>query len=304
MNLPVLMSVLVGFLLVVAVVRDVLHELFHPAGTGTLSRRARQVIWAGFHRYARGQPRRLRMAGPSALVAIIALWSVLATVGWALIYLPFLPTHFRYASPLVPSAEDGFGTALYVSLVALSTLGFGDVTPTSLLLRVVVTLEAFLGFLLITAGISWALSIKPVLAARRSLAATIATWRYAERCEAVQLDQLGADDVRPVLLALTQRMALMRANLLQSPETYYFVSEDADASLPAVLPYLLVRVRTLAGRADDVTIRFHATALQRGIDQLASTVGEQFLSMRGAQTDVVLAAYARDHLRTAAEAEP
>jgi hypothetical protein len=54
--------------------------------------------------------------------------------------------------------------------VTLATLGYGDIVPTSDLLRVLVPLEALVGFALLTAALSWVISVYPALSRRRSLA--------------------------------------------------------------------------------------------------------------------------------------
>lgn len=289
-------ATLAGLASICVVVRDVVHELFHPSGTGTLSRRTRRAVWGAFRRLADGRPGRLAMAGPTMLVAVIMVWTALLAFGWALVYLPHLPERFRFASPLTPAAEGGFDTALYVSLVTLSTLGFGDVTPTHPLLRVAATVEGFLGFALLTAGITWVLSIKPVLAARRALAVTIRGLVDAERSTGALLHQLDADDAGPQYLSLAVQVARVRSDLLQSPETYYFHPDSEDSSLAAMLPYLHARVRAAASVGGGAS-RFHAATLESGLDHLGRVLAQQFLEMEGAPTEEVFVAYARDHLR-------
>ena len=63
--------------------------------------------------------------------------------------------------------------SLYASLVAVATLGFGDITPTTSWLRILVPLEALIGFAVLTAGLSWVLSVYPVLHRRSSFAQTV-----------------------------------------------------------------------------------------------------------------------------------
>jgi hypothetical protein len=60
--------------------------------------------------------------------------------------------------------------ALYLSTVAMSTLGFGDIVPVDGWLRLVVPVQALVGFLLLTAAVSWVLQVYPAPARRRVLA--------------------------------------------------------------------------------------------------------------------------------------
>jgi hypothetical protein len=287
--------VLIGLATVGVVVRDVVHELFHPAGAGTLSRALRRGTWRAFRRLAEGDADRLSLAGPATLLVVIAAWTVLSAFGWALVYVSFMPQSFQYAASLTPSAHSDFGTALYVSLTALGTLGFGDVTPTTLPLRLAVTLESLQGFLILTAGISWALAIKPVLAERRALAAAIHALLAAEQETDTPMVKLPADDLRPVLLFLTEQLTLASYRLLQSPETYYFHPQPRDASLAAVLPRLLEIVPALEQRAEP-GIRLHAATLRQALDRFGDVLSEQFVDGRGG-TAAAFDSYAKDHLR-------
>lgn len=287
---------IVGLILASVVARDLLHELFHPGGAGTLSRWVRRVTWRGFHAYARGDGRRLRMAGPISLAFVVVVWAGLAVVGWALFVLPYLPAAFRYSSPLVPAMNSDLATALYISLVSLSTLGFGDITPTMFVPRIALNAEAFLGFMLLTAGISWTLSIRPVLTERRACALLVRNLRELER-DGVALERRSSDEIRPALHALARQLGRIRAHLMQSPETYYFRSADERVVLAASLPWLY---HSAGGLVGDGTggLRDSARILTHAIEDLCSLISEEFLQMESASTEEVLAGYAADHLVT------
>lgn len=285
---------IVGLVLASVVARDLLHELFHPGGAGTLSRWIRRLTWRAFHLYARGEGRRLRMAGPVALASVVAVWAGLAVVGWALFILPYLPEAFRYSSPLVPTVNADLGTALYISLVSLSTLGFGDITPTMFVPRVALNAEAFLGFMLLTAGISWTLSIRPVLTERRACTLLVRHLRELER-DGLTLERRSSDEVRPVLHSLTVQLGRIRAHLMQSPETYYFRSPDERVVLASSLPWLHRSAGRLAADANG-SLRDSARILSHAIDDLCSVIGTEFLQRDGASTEDALARYAADHL--------
>lgn len=105
---------------------------------------------------------------------MIAVWGLLLVVGWALIYWPHLPSGFLLGTGLAASEQGSFVDALYVSLVTLGTLGYGDIAPRAEWLRLAAPLQAFIGFAFLTAAISWVLSVYPVLTRRRSLAHDVA----------------------------------------------------------------------------------------------------------------------------------
>jgi Ion channel len=67
-------------------------------------------------------------AGPSRHT-VVATWAALLALGWALVFLPQLPDGFTFDHGLVPAEHSGFVDALYVSLVNLASLGYGDISP-------------------------------------------------------------------------------------------------------------------------------------------------------------------------------
>lgn len=285
-------SVAVGALLVLVVVRDVFHELFHPSGTGSLSRLVQRALW---RLSARTAGSRARLAGPIMLVGVVATWVALVTLGWALVYWPYLPDGFRFASSLDPAAHRGLRDALYVSATALTTVGFGDITPTWPALRLLATLEAALGFALLTAGISWVLSIYPVLARRRALAGRTFLLHAAREATGRRLAALDPAVAAPLLAELAAALAQARVDLVQSGITYYFGDAEAALSLPAALPLL-------AGAADDGleagrpdAVRFAAAALRESVRAYAETIRATHLRMGAATTEETLARYAADH---------
>ncbi|WP_164704693.1 potassium channel family protein [Blastococcus litoris] len=279
-------------MLLVLVLRDVFHTLFHPAGQGSLSR----LILSGTWRVARwvGGPTRLaELAGPLGVVAVIGTWGGAVVLGGALVYWPYID-QFSYSAGLNPDARADFLDALYLSLTTTSTLGFGDLVPTEGWLRVATPIQALLGFSLLTAAVTWVLQVYPALNRRRTLATRLTT-----------LDQSGFREALPhadsamaaILLSdLAGQVAQMRVDLTQYAETYYFRSQDARSSMPATLPYALdlVSAGRRSGRAD---VRLAATHLACALEDLAEHLRREFVQADG-DVEEVLAAYAREHGET------
>lgn len=132
----------VRILLIMVGLRDMFHQLLHPPSHGSLSRGVFTVVW----RMSRVMKHRLGTAvGPGAMVLVIVLWVLLQVFGWALVYLPHVPEDFSY-SDADPTRYPDFADALYVSLVTLATLGFGDVVAVDPVLRLVTPLQGLTGF--------------------------------------------------------------------------------------------------------------------------------------------------------------
>lgn len=157
----------IGAGLILLMLIDVFHTLLYPHGSGPVGRMIMRGFWL-LSRRSRG--RVSTVAAPLAMAAVIAAWASLAAIGWALLYLPHLPEGFVYESG-VPQPGD-FAEALYVSMVTLSTVGFGEIVAAHPLLRLVAAFQAVTGFGLLTATVTWILQTYPALSRRGPLPIT------------------------------------------------------------------------------------------------------------------------------------
>jgi hypothetical protein len=293
-----LVVTLLGAGLIFVALRDIFDTLFHPSERGKVCGRVMRVTWYVFRwlalRHRKGRET-LQLAGPGALLAVILSWSGLLVVGWALVLWPYLPNGFLFATGLNPSAQGGFVDALYLSLVTLATLGYGDIVPTSGWLRVLAPLEAMVGFALLTASISWVLSLYSALSRQRSLAHEINVIREAGAKTGIGLGRMDAEAAGQVLKDLTSQLIGVRSDVSQFPITYYFRVDDERFALSAAMPYL-ARLAEMGSGADcPPAVRLQAAALRVAIDDFSALVGSRLLDLSSAPPDEVLAAYARDH---------
>ena len=83
----------------------------------------------------------LSFYGPLSLLALVGLWAFGLMIGFACL-------HFAVGSEFkTPDDQQGFPTDLYLSGTTFFTLGLGDVSPRTPLARLLVVLEAGMGFL-------------------------------------------------------------------------------------------------------------------------------------------------------------
>jgi hypothetical protein len=249
---------------------DVFQTLLHPGGRGKLSRLVTRGVW-GVSRMAGGPVRSI--IGPLAIAAVVSMWVALEVLGWALICLPHIPAGFFYSSGLDPAAYPAFAEALYISLVTISTLGFGDIVPTIGWLRLVLPLESVTGFALLTAAVSWFLQIYPALARRHTLAIRL---QLLERTEYVRiLDSADDTSSSRMLEILARDFIQMRVDLMQNPETYYFHESRAEVLLPGPLShaYQLGSRARQSGRRD---LRLAGELLGAALDDLAFFLQREF----------------------------
>lgn len=279
-----------GVLVVGVALRDIVHTLWHPSGRGDLSSWVmRAVWWLGRRRRERGTAGVL--TGPVALVLVILSWITLLVGGGALVYAPHLPEAFLFQSGLDVSGRSDVLDAVYVSAVALATLGLGDVVPTAGWLRIAVPVQALIGFGLLTASVTWVLQIYPALIRRRALAVRLAQLRSIPFDDLLLDPQTGSAAV--LLDGLAGELAQARVDLTQYSETYYFRDGTEEAALPAMVR-VAADLASAGRRAPRTDVRLAAVRLGRAVDDFAQVLDDQFLHT-GAGADDVLLAHGRDH---------
>ena len=285
-------AAVVGSLLVVVVIRDVFHTLFHPIGHGSIAPQLMKFVW-WLLRLFHPDRRIASLTGPLGIALVVLTWGLLAVLGWAMLYFAQMPDGFAYSSELNPAERHDVFDALYLSLVTIGTLGFGDIVPTSPVLRLLVPLEALFGFMLLTAAVSWVLQIYPALHRRRVLALQLSTLREARRAQ----PSLGIDSIpTDVLTGIATAVVEARNDFTQYGATYYFRDLEADASLAFSLEY----ATRLAGEASGSThpqARLAGALIAAAVDSLAGLLDEEFLRL-GGDTEAVIKAYAADHRHT------
>lgn len=279
---------LLGVVLVMVILRDVFHTIWHPTRHGGLSRMVMTGLWRLSSRLSM-RWRAAGLAGPMGMVCVVAVWALTVAVGWALVYWPHMPESFAYSSKLVAAEHAGPVDALYVSLVTLSTLGFGDIAPATGWLRVAGPLEALVGFALLSATVSWILGIYPALARRRTFALRLSHVRRG----GVTSEALDSDGGAALLDSLASAVSVITVDFLQYAESYYFYDGDENTSLPLQLGHATDLAERAAG-ARHPDVRLSAAVLRRALDDLAVILDERFLHT-GAATAGVFATYARDH---------
>lgn len=276
-----------GAALVLIVLRDVFHTLWHPTRHGGLSRLVMTAVW----RLSKTSSRRrgTGLAGPVAMAAVVATWSLTAVLGWALVYWPHMPQGFTYAPGLHSADHAGFLDAVYVSLVHISTLGLGDIAPAEGWLRIAAPLEALAGFALLSATVAWTLGIFPALGRRRALALRIS---HLVRTHPAT-DQIDADAGAEILDSLASDICVVCVDFLQYAESYYFHDGDDAISLSRQITGAM-KLADQASAARHPDVRMSAAVLRAALDDLAAIIDHRFLHTRGTALQV-FEAFARDH---------
>ena len=237
-----------GALLVVVALRDVFDTLFHPHGRGVVSQGVIRLTWRAMRTVVRGNHAALSLAGPAAFVGVIVAWGALVALGFSLLLWPHFPEGFATNGGAAVEGGGHFGDALYLSLVNLTSLGYGDIVATGDALRFLGPIETLIGLGLLTASISWILFLYRVLGDYRSLSHEISLLADTERTSGIDLASVDPPVAARVLADLTSRVVTMRDDLVHSPIAYYFHPREPKHALPVLLPSLLDGCRGVLAR--------------------------------------------------------
>jgi hypothetical protein len=278
-----------GGAIVLVVLADVfLTVLFPGSGHGPLRRPVSKLVSHAFRAVARlAGPRRahevLSYRGPVLVVVSIAVWPVVLTCGWAMIYLPVLGHAVTASSGTVP---HDWATAFYYSAFAVTTLGTGDVVPQTGLYRFLLVTEAAIGFAVLTMVITYFLSVYNAITERKTVGGALHHRTLGTGDSVTFITALAdGDDISSVVSQLSSTGEFVQ-NVCEThrayPVLHYFHFRDVRYSLPRILAVVLEAAALLGSALDPESYprlqRSPALALVDGAarDLLAELVGDRF----------------------------
>ncbi|MCB0880233.1 MAG: hypothetical protein KDC46_14765 [Thermoleophilia bacterium] len=270
---------------------DLFRELFQPGGRGGIGHLVARIVWRVLRAPARRSPLIASLTGPIILLLTLAAWLGLSVLGWALMLTPAM----NGSAFVGHEAGGAFVDALYLSLVTISTLGFGDVVPDADWARLIVPLEALFGLGVAAGSISWLFNVQTVLSHRSTLATRIAMLEAAEggTPDTLPIEQLDRSEA--LVMDLASHLASVHADLVHVPISYWFKTGEDRHSLPEQLAWL-VHLADRCTVARDPIVRLHGGVLRRQLDGTLRDVAHEFLHLpRDTPSGEVLAAWRRDH---------
>lgn len=283
-----------GIVIVVIVIVDVVLTTLHPARSGPFSAATRRSVWRVLSRVARlPRPRFLvGLAGPISVAANMLAWIGGLWVGFALVYLPYVDA-LAYA-PAISFGDRDIVEALYLSSVALTTVGFGDVVAHTDGLRLATTLESASGIGVITAAISYVLSLYPMLN-RTRVAAETATQLGLRSPVGASAAVASAQGLQHAL-ALHREVVAAHHAVRRYPALFYFVTDDERESVVALTEAAATVSVVLRWGVDPRRIR-HADEVGRALEAALRTLIDDYEKAFGGLLDD-----GGDHTRPASEA--
>jgi hypothetical protein len=280
----------IGVLLIFAGVADVFFTVLHPDGFGFLSSRLYGTLFHSMRFLVRPVPRRLRalvlsLAAPLMIPAVIAVWMFLVLTGYAFVYYAGMNGEtFNFSSPgLGPS----LGEALYASGISVSTLGYGDVTPTSGVYQALTVSEALVGFGILTLAVTYVVGIHGVLQHLGILAAGL-LHQASDTAEPLSiLEPHFPDgeprDLDPHVMSFHRGLVELYEGLRRYPIVYYYHSRRPYRSLPytfRMIGGVTSALRWGLPKDHPGSLSPWMPTLITGFDMVTSFLEERFLSER------------------------
>jgi voltage-gated potassium channel Kch len=285
-----LIWVFIGVVVILATLHDIFATLFHPLGRGHIGRRVVELVsWAA----RRLSPRfgsATVLIGPLGYVVVVATWAALLIVGWALVFFPYLPEGFSFASGLRPEEHTGFVDALYISLVNLTSLGYGDISPEGPVLRILGPVETLFGLSLVTASVSWLISIYNTTSQRDAFAHEVLLSRKAEERLGENLADADPELLERLLASFSSQLIAVRSNLIHFPITIHFRSRDDEKALAVLMPFLARLVQEACEDSRPQALRVRGEMLRMAMDDFARTLRDR-LGIDGETTEAILGHY-------------
>jgi Ion channel len=279
-----------GVLLIGLTLRDIFATLFHPIGRGHVERWILGGVSRLGHAIAGRVPSAPVLIGPLGYVLAVASWATLLVVGWALVFLPHLPDGFLFAAGLDPADHDGFEDALYMSLVNLTSLGYGDISPEGWLLRLLGPTETLFGLGLLTASLSWLISIYTVISRRDAFAHEVQLCKTAEQRVGEKLADADPALLERMVTSFAEQLVVTRRDLIHFPITHQFRTEDEERALSGLLPFLRRLVEESTEPKQPHALQVRGQMLGMAIDDMAETLRAR-LDMPGETTAETLEHY-------------
>lgn len=177
----------------------------------------------------------LSYCGSAILIVIVVFWVCALTLGFAVLVWPTLGSGIQSSQGDTPT---DFATALYYSGYTITTLGIGDLVPTSTWWRMMTVLEAALGFSVITATITYLLSVYNALTRRNAFALSL-YHRSTNGADAVhllvQMKGFGQFEMATQNISdITRDLLFLLESYHAYPVIHYFRFREAKYSLARI----------------------------------------------------------------------
>jgi hypothetical protein len=235
-----------GVVLLLLIVYDVYATVLHASARyGPVGEGLNRAVWrlgcmVAFRLTRARRHKVLNLVGPLLMPLLVVVYILLLTIAFTFIYYPHLPADFTLAQTKV---ETGWIDSIYFSGCTLTTLGYGDIVPRTMLLRFAALFEAASGFALISLAITYLLTVYTALERKRAIALSL----YHQAGEGADAAGFIAHHfvdgrfygLRDALKTSTRDIQGMLESHVEHPVIHYFHPQEVYKSLPRILFILL-----------------------------------------------------------------
>lgn len=232
--------------LILLVTYDVYATILHArARSGPIGETLNRTVWRSARAVAFRLPRQrrhrlLNIVGPLLLPSLIIIYLLLLITGFALIYYVRMPAQFVVEPE---AANHPWIESVYFSGITLTTVGYGDISPHTTLMRLVALVESASGFALISLSVTYLITVYGALERKRAVAHSF----YHQAEEGADVAGLivhhfvegrfyGLDAT--LRLATRDIQGLLESHV-EHPVIHYFHPVEVYKSLPRMLFLLL-----------------------------------------------------------------
>jgi len=275
--------VIFGVFLIFVIIQDSFETVVLPRRVSRRFRFSRifyastWMLWSSIARKMRPGNQReyyLSYYGPASLIVLLVFWAAVLFFGFALL-------QWGLSDPLTaPEKQLSFWTYLYLSGTTFVTLGYGDVTPLTVMGRFLAVAEAGIGFLFLALIIGYVPVIYQSFS-RREASISLLDARAGSPSSATELLRRGYRDRKiDELIQFMCEWERWCAELLESHLSYpvltYYRSQHERQSWLAALTTILDTCAVLIVGFEDVsapTIRFTFAIARHAAVDLAQIYG-------------------------------
>jgi hypothetical protein len=233
--------ILIGIALILLGLLEAFFSVLHYDGFGLLTRYLYSGTFGLVRVLTHPLPKKIRafgisLAAPLMVPGSIVFWILLVGLGYALIYFAGMNTNANTFSYSISSLNASFAEAVYFSATAITTVGFGDITPLSTGYQLLAVSEALIGFGILTLAITYVLGIYGVLQQLGVLSASL----YHQAHDTTEPMEIlvshfpnGEErDLESNLMSVHRELAGIYEGIRHYPIVYYYHSRHAHRSLP------------------------------------------------------------------------
>lgn len=248
-----------GFLTIALAAFDIYRTVLSSNDSrGPIESSLSRGVWAVFRSIGKrtgAQPKLAEACGPVLVATLLALWSAFLILGFALVYWPRLEIDVGSSSH---SSIRSFDYALYFSGFTLTTLGVGDLYPTSGWTRILTVIQAWLGFSMLTLSVSYILSVYQAVRQDNALATSLDALSGGTGSSVELFKRLQPPaEIATIMNELRVSIVQLYTAHQQYPVIHYFQRSDLKYSVVRMfflaLDYTSLRLSTPEHRADPTT---------------------------------------------------